>query len=199
MLVAMLPVVARAQPLKVEAFGDSLFAGFGLQEADAFPARLQAALVKDGFDVDVVTAAVSGDTSAGGLSRVDWMLGDDPALVIVELGGNDVLRAFDPAITRDNLDRICGAIAAKHVPMVLAGMMAPTSLGSAYVQKFDAIYPDLAKQYDAPLYPFVLQDVIFHPDLMQKDGIHPNEKGVAILVKGMLPLVEAQLRKSKPH
>ncbi len=186
---------ARAEPVKVEAFGDSIFAGYGVQESEAFPARMQAALRADGFDVQVVSAAVSGDTTTGGAARVDWMLGDNPGLVIVELGGNDVLRAIDPKIVRASLEAICGKIAAHHVPMVLAGMIAPPNMGDAYLRSFDAIYPDLAREYNALLYPFVLQNAMFHPDLMQGDGIHPNPKGVAIIVEGLKPLVEAELRK----
>ena len=185
---------ASADPIKIAAFGDSLFAGYGLHEADAFPARLEAALKQDGFDVTVVTAAVSGDTTAGGAERVDWMLGDSPGLVIVELGGNDVLRGIDPTIANANLEAICGKIAAHHVPMVLAGMMAPDNLGADYVTRFDAIYPALAKKYNAPLYPFVLQNIMFHPELMQADGIHPNVQGVAIMVAGLKPLVETELK-----
>ena len=189
---------AAGPPLVVEAFGDSLFAGYGLPAEAAFPARLQAALQRDGFNVRVAAAAVSGDTTAGGVSRLDWMLADHPGLVIVELGGNDVLRGLDPAEARRNLDAICGRLAGQHIPFVLAGMMAPASLGPAYQANFNSIYPDLARKYGAPLYPFVLDGVIFHPDLMQGDGIHPNATGEGVMVAGILPAIEGALKQLPP-
>jgi acyl-CoA thioesterase-1 len=187
---------AQARTLVVEAFGDSLFAGYGLQAADAFPARLQAALQRDGLDAKVIAGSVSGDTIADGVQRVDWMLQDHPDLVIVELGGNDVLRGLPPAQARAGLTAICDRLAAAHIRFILAGMMAPGNLGPQYASEFDAIYPDLAKKYGVPLYPFVLQSVIFHPDLMQADGIHPNVTGEQVMVRGLLPLVEAELKKA---
>ncbi len=193
----LLATAAHADPVKVEAFGDSLFAGYGLQAAEAFPALLQADLKQKGIDAQVTGAGVSGDTTADGLARLDWMLSDKPDFVVVEFGGNDVLRGLDPARARDNMDHICATLAQHHIRFMLAGMMAPASLGPAYQSQFDSIYPDLAKKYGVPLYPFVLNGLIFHPDLMQKDGIHPNQAGEKIMAADVAGVV-ADALKSAP-
>lgn len=184
-----------AEPIVVAVLGDSLTAGFGLAADQAFPARLEAALRAAGEDVRVINAGVSGDTSAGGLARLDWVLGDDPDVVIVELGSNDSLRGLDPADTFDNLDRIVTALKARNVTVMIAGMMAPRNLGREYVEEFDSIYPRLAEKHDVMLYPFFLDGVALDRALNQADLIHPNEQGVAVIVRRMLPQVRALLER----
>ncbi len=174
--------------------GDSLVAGFGLAADDAFPARLEAALRETGEDVRVINAGVSGDTSAGGLARLDWVLGDNPDIVLVELGSNDSLRGLDPAATFDNLDAIVTRLKARDVTVLLAGMMAPRNLGREYVAAFDAIYPRLAGKHAVALYPFFLDGVALDPALNQADLIHPNEEGVGVIVEKILPSVRAVLQ-----
>ena len=196
-LACLFATAAQAAPVKVEAFGDSLFAGYGLQAADAFPALLQADLKQRGVDAQVISGGVSGDTIADGLARLDWALNDKPDFMIVELGGNDVLRGLDPDRARETLDRICASLVQHHVRFMLAGMMAPANLGPAYQAKFDSIYPDLARKYDVPLYPFILSNIIFHPELMQGDGIHPNQAGEKIMAQGVADIA-AQALKPQP-
>jgi acyl-CoA thioesterase-1 len=176
-----------AEPLKILALGDSLTAGYGLAEADAFTTKLQKALKDKGYDVQVINAGVSGDTTAGGRARLDWALGDQPQIALVELGANDGLRGLDPASTRENLDAILTTLKERNIPTLLAGMYAPRNLGREYGDRFNAIYPELAAKYDVPLYPFFLEGVALDPNLNQEDGMHPNAKGVAIVVNGILP------------
>lgn len=149
--------VAAAEPVKILALGDSLTAGYGLPEADAFTTRLQQALKDKGYDVQVINAGVSGDTTAGGRARLDWALGDQPDVAVVELGANDGLRGLDPASTRENLDAILTVMKERGVPTLLAGMYAPRNLGREYGDRFNAIYPELAAKHDVPLYPFFLE------------------------------------------
>lgn len=183
--------VAAAEPVKILALGDSLTAGYGLPEADAFTTRLQQALKDKGYDVQVINAGVSGDTTAGGRARLDWALGDQPDVALVELGANDGLRGLDPASTRENLDAILTVMKERGVPTLLAGMYAPRNLGREYGDRFNAIYPELAAKHDVPLYPFFLEGVALDPKLNQEDGMHPNAKGVAIVVDGILPHLTA--------
>nr|WP_147040185.1 arylesterase [Skermanella aerolata] len=183
--------VAAAEPVKILALGDSLTAGYGLPEADAFTTRLQQALKDKGYDVQVINAGVSGDTTAGGRARLDWALGDQPDVAVVELGANDGLRGLDPASTRENLDAILTVMKERGVPTLLAGMYAPRNLGREYGDRFNAIYPELAAKHDVPLYPFFLEGVALDPKLNQEDGMHPNAKGVAIVVDGILPHLTA--------
>lgn len=183
--------VAAAEPVKILALGDSLTAGYGLPEADAFTTRLQQALKDKGYDVQVINAGVSGDTTAGGRARLDWALGDQPDVAVVELGANDGLRGLDPASTRENLDAILTVMKERGVPTLLAGMYAPRNLGREYGDRFNAIYPELAAKHDVPLYPFFLEGVALDPKLNQEDGMHPNAKGVAIVVNGILPHLTA--------
>ena len=187
LIVAALP--ARAEGLKVLALGDSLTAGYGMDQRDAFPVQLQAALKTAGHDVTIVNAGVSGDTSAGGRSRLEWLLSPDVDAVIVELGANDGLRGVDPAQTRENIDWILAKLNARRLPVLLTGMQAPPNLGKDYGIEFNSIYPDLAQKYDSVYDPFFLQGVAADPALNQKDGIHPNADGVAIIVKRMTPKV----------
>ena len=183
--------VAAAEPVRILALGDSLTAGYGLPEADAFTTRLQQALKDKGYDVQVINAGVSGDTTAGGRARLDWALGDQPDVALVELGANDGLRGLDPASTRENLDAILTVMKERGVPTLLAGMYAPRNLGREYGDRFNAIYPELAAKHDVPLYPFFLEGVALDPKLNQEDGMHPNAKGVAIVVDGILPHLTA--------
>lgn len=181
---------AAADKLHIVVFGDSLTAGYGLSEKAAFPARLEDALQRRGFAVRVSNAGVSGDTSAGGLARLAWTLGDRPDLMIVELGANDALRGLNPQQTRQNLDRILSRLSQRHILALLAGMKAPRNLGEDYYTKFDRLYPELARRHQVPFYPFFLEGVAGVPDLNQADGIHPNAAGVEVIVRRILPLVE---------
>jgi acyl-CoA thioesterase-1 len=183
-----LPAVARAP--QILAFGDSLTAGLGLAESEALPARLEARLRHDGISAKVINAGVSGDTTAGGLARLDWALADKPDLVLLELGANDALRGTDPATVRANLDAMIARIQAAGARVLLIGMKAPPNWGEAYERGFDRIYPELAKHHNVPLYPFLLEGVAMDPHLNQADGLHPNERGVAVIVDRLAPLVE---------
>jgi acyl-CoA thioesterase-1 len=179
------------RPVKIVAFGDSLTAGLGLPATAAFPARLQRALIGKGLAVDVINAGVSGDTSTDGLARLDWSVPDDADAVILELGANDALRGLDPKRTRAALDAILRRLAARHVPVLLAGMRAPPSMGADYTQAFDAIYPDLAAAYGVVFYPFFLDGVAAQRGLNQGDGLHPTAAGVDVIVERLLPQAEA--------
>ncbi|WP_165825272.1 arylesterase [Rhodopseudomonas palustris] len=183
-----------AKPLKVVVLGDSLTAGYGLPAADAFPAKLQKALKAKGIDTEMVNAGVSGDTASGGLERLDWSVPPDADAVIVELGANDALRGTDPKVPRKALDAILKRLKARNLPVLLAGMLAPPNYGKDYAAQFDAIYPELAKQYDVPVYPFFLDGVAAVSNLNQADGIHPTAAGVDVIVERILPKVEALLR-----
>lgn len=182
--------LAAARPVRVIAYGDSLTAGYGLPPGEGFAPKLQAALRKQGYDVTVIDAGVSGDTTSGGLARLDWSLGDGADAAILELGANDMLRGIDPAVPRANLAKMLEAFKAKHVKVLLAGMHAAPSLGQDYAGRFDPIYPDLAKRYDVPLYPFFLQGIIGDPGQHLADGLHPNAKGVDTIVANILPSVD---------
>ncbi len=185
----------QAGPPRLLVLGDSLTAGYGLPSRDAFPTRLEAALGALGLDVAVINAGVSGDTSAGGLARLEWTLADNPHAVIVALGANDALRALDPALTRANLDRIVGALRKRGLPVLVAGMLAPRNLGADYIERFDAIYVELAASHDVLLYPFLLEGVAGVAALNQEDGLHPNAAGVEEIVKRILPSVGCLLRR----
>jgi acyl-CoA thioesterase-1 len=178
-----------AEPLRILAFGDSLTAGYGLNEQDSFPAQLELALGAAGVNASVINAGVSGDTSAGGLARLDWALVDRPDLVIVELGANDALRGLDPATIAANLDAILTRLRADGRGVLLAGMWAPPNLGADYADAFNAIYPVLAERHGVPLYPFFLDGVAADRALNQDDGIHPNAAGVRVIVRRILPHV----------
>ncbi len=181
---------AFAREIRIVGFGDSLMAGYRLDENDAFPAQLQAALHKDGFDVTVTNAGVSGDTTSGGLERLNWSVPDGTDLVILELGANDALRGIPPEITERNLAKMIEDLKARGIGVLLAGMLAPPNMGSDYEAAFNPIYPSLAKKYDVPLYPFFLEGVAAQKDLQLDDGMHPNPEGVKRIVNGILPAVE---------
>jgi acyl-CoA thioesterase I len=174
-------------------FGDSLTAGYGLPENEAFPARLEAWLRHHGIAARVVNAGVSGDTTAGGLARLDWALADKPDLVVLALGANDALRGIDPATARANLDNMIRKIKADGAKLLLLGMLAPPNWGTAYQKAFDRIFPDLAHAYHVPLYPFFLEGVAMKPELNQADGLHPNARGVIVLVNHIGPVVAGVL------
>ncbi len=178
------------EPVRIVAFGDSLTAGLGLSAGDAFPARLEAALREKGLDVTITNAGVSGDTTTGGLARLDWTLGDPVDGIIVELGANDALRGIDPAIARAALDEIIARLKTREITILLAGMLAPPNMGPEYGAAFNAIYPDLAETYGILLYPFFLDGVAGSPRLNQPDGLHPTAAGVDIIVARILPSVE---------
>ncbi|HZP99577.1 MAG TPA: arylesterase [Reyranella sp.] len=192
-LLALSQTFAQDAPVKIAVLGDSLAAGYGIRPQEAIPARLEAALKAQGRNVVVLNHGVSGDTSAGGLDRLDWMLGDKPDIVLVELGGNDALRGIDPAVTERNLDAVLARLKAAGVTVWLAGMLAPRNLGPDYTKAFDGIYQKLADKYRVPLYPFILDGVAQDPALNQADGIHPNPKGVDVIVQHLLPFVTRNL------
>jgi acyl-CoA thioesterase I len=184
-----LPLRAAARETRILAFGDSLTAGLGLPADQAFPARLQAKLRGEGLNVRVIDAGVSGDTTTGGLARLDWVLGDKPDLVILELGANDALRGIDPKIVRANLEAMIAKIKDSGAALLLAGMRAPANWGADYQQSFDRIYPDLAQERRVSLYPFFLEGVAMNPELNQLDGEHPNARGEDIVVDRIAPYV----------
>ena len=181
---------AEAAPIRIMAFGDSLSAGFGLAApGDAYPVKLQAALRAKGYDVTIINASVSGDTTADGVARLDWALGDHPDYALVELGANDMLRGLDPDAAKANLDRILTALDAAKVKVLLMGMASSKNWGADYKQRFDGIYPDLAARHHVPLYPFFLDGVALDPKLNQPDMLHPDVAGVDVLVARTLPAV----------
>ena len=184
---------ASAGPVMLVAFGDSLTAGLGLAPEAAFPARLEAALRERGHDVEILNAGVSGDTTAGGLARVDWSVGPEADGVIVELGANDALRGITPAKTRANLDRLISRLSEKPVAVLLTGMLAPRNLGDDYARQFDRIFPDLAQAHATIFYPFFLEGVVTESKLNLEDGIHPNAAGVEVIVARILPFAEQLL------
>ncbi len=188
------PAAHAAEPIRLLAFGDSLTAGYGLPPEDGFTAQLQAALTAHGISVVVENAGITGDTTAGGLSRLDWSLADKPDAVLLELGANDMLRGINPLEPYTNLDRILTRLQAAKLPVLLCGMRAATNWGPEYQQKFDDIYPTLARKYGVPLYPFFLDGVALDPVLTQPDGLHPTKAGVAVIVARILPVVEKLLK-----
>jgi acyl-CoA thioesterase-1 len=196
LLLALVPAFqahAQSAPIKIAVLGDSLAAGYGVKPAESFPARLEAALKAQGRNVTVLNHGVSGDTTAGGLDRIDWMLADKPDIVLVELGGNDALRGTDPAVTEKNLTAIVEKLKGAGVTVWLAGMLAPRNLGSDYVTAFDGLYKRIAERYQVPLYPFILDGVAQDPAFIQADGIHPNPKGAQVVADRLLPFVTKNL------
>lgn len=182
--------VAAAPPLRIVALGDLLTAGYGLAANEAFPVRLQQALATKGIAADVANAGVSGDTAAGGLARLDWSVPDGTDAVILELGANDALRGIDPKVTRAALESMLSKLSARHIAVLLCGMLAPRNMGAEFGTAFDAIYPDLAAKYGAILYPFFLDGVATDPKLNQRDGLHPTAAGIDRIVASILPDVQ---------
>jgi acyl-CoA thioesterase I len=188
---------AQHRPIKIIAFGDSLTAGYGLPPKNAFPVRLAAALKARGHNVAIINAGVSGDTTAGGLARLDWAIPDDADGVIIELGANDALRGLDPAQARKNLEAIITRIKAKGADILLTGMRAPRNYGPEFTRAFDRNFPELAKKHDLLFYPFFLEGILLNSALNLDDGIHPNAKGVDVIVQGILPHVEELIERVK--
>jgi len=181
----------------VVAFGDSLYAGYGVAQNESFPFRLEQALKAEGLAVQVHNAGVSGETSLGGMQRLAFTLDGlprKPDLLLLDLGGNDMLRGLPPEDSEKNLRAILDQLKQRHIPVLLTGMMAAPNMGKDYAAKFDAIYPRLAKDYDLPLYPFFLDGVIGDPKLMQADSIHPNPAGVTLIVGKIAPMVAGLLK-----
>jgi len=195
----MLPAAVRAdgKPVQIVALGDSLTAGYGLPNGDAFPTKLQAALKAKGIDAAVANAGVSGDTASAGLERIDWSVPDGTGAVIVELGANDALRGLDPAVTRKALDAILTRLAARRLPVLFAGMKAPPNMGADYASVFDAIYPALAVKHPVIFYPFFLDGVAADAKLNQGDGMHPTAAGVDVIVARILPSVVELVAKAR--
>jgi len=181
------------KPVKMVVLGDSLSAGLGLSAPAAFPARLQKALQSKGIAVDMINAGVSGDTSSGGRDRLDWSVPEGTEAVIVELGANDALRGVDPKVTRSALTDILTRLKARKIAVLLCGMYAPPNYGADYSARFNAIYPDIAREFGVPLYPFFLEGVATEAKLNQPDGLHPTAEGIDVIVKNILPTVEAFL------
>ncbi len=190
-------VYATTEQYKLVAFGDSLTAGYGLSGSNSFPSQLQQSLRIKGYNVIVINAGVSGDTAAGGLSRLDWSIDEDVDGVIIELGANDALRGTPPASTRASLEQLLLRLKNQNIDLLLTGMLAPPNLGPDYGRAFNAIFPDLARKYDLVFYPFFLKNVAGIPSLNQPDGLHPTPQGVKVIVQNILPKVEELLKKSK--
>ena len=185
--------LAFADPVKIVGFGDSLMAGYQLDAGQSFPEKLEVALKERGHDVVIVNAGVSGDTTAGGLSRLDWSVPDDTDLVILELGANDMLRGIAPEVTDKNLTAMIERLDERDIDVVLAGMVAAPNLGADYAERYNSIFPRLAAKYDLPLYPFFLEGVVTERSLLLEDGIHPSAEGVDRMVEQFLPLIEEVL------
>jgi acyl-CoA thioesterase-1 len=190
---AQTPAQVATKPIKMVVLGDSLSAGLGLSAPAAFPARLQKSLQAKGIAVDMINAGVSGDTASGGRDRLDWSIPEGTEAVILELGANDALRGTDPKVTRAALMDILTRLNARKIAVLLCGMLAPPNYGSDYSARFNAIYPDLAKQFGVPLYPFFLEGVATEAKFNQADGLHPTAEGVDVIVRNILPSVEAFL------
>jgi acyl-CoA thioesterase I len=192
-VLAQTPAASPAKPIKMVVLGDSLSAGLGLSASSAFPARLQKSLQAKGIKVDMVNAGVSGDTASGGRDRLDWSVPEGTDAVILELGANDALRGTNPDVTRAALTDILTRLKARKIAVLLCGMLAPPNYGSEYADRFNAIYPELSKSFGVPLYRFFLEGVAAEAKLNQPDGLHPTAAGVDVIVKNILPSVEAFL------
>lgn len=190
---ALMGVSAKAQdgPLQIVGFGDSLMAGYQLPPSDSYTAQMEAALKTKGMEVAITNAAVSGDTSSGGLSRAEWSVPDGTDGVILELGANDALRGISPTETEKNLDALITGFQKRNIPVLLIGILAPPNMGDDYATRFNPIYKKLAEKYAVPLYPFFLDGVVLEQSLKLEDGMHPNTKGVGVMVEKSLPAVEA--------
>ncbi|MGI9350516.1 MAG: arylesterase [Rhizobiaceae bacterium] len=197
-LLLVLPVTqasANCADVRVVVFGDSLVAGYGLPPGKAFPEQLSQALQGKSSSIDVINAGVSGDTTSGGLSRLEWSVGDGADIVVLELGANDALRGIPVEITRKNLDAMISRLKSASIEIVLAGMLAPPNMGKKYGDAFNAIYPELAEKHEIKLYPFFLEGVATDPQFNQDDGIHPNPEGVQVMVKNFMPALDSVLEK----
>lgn len=181
---------ARAELLHLVGFGDSLMAGYQLPPEDAFPARLEKALKAKGHDIVIANAGVSGDTTSGGLARIDWSVPDGTKGVILELGANDALRGIPPEESRKNLVSMIEKLKSRNIAVLLVGMIAPPNMGDDYAARFNPIYPELAAKYGVELYPFFLDGVVENPGLKLEDGMHPNGEGIGVMVERFLPYAE---------
>lgn len=186
-------LAAEAEPVEIVGFGDSLMAGYQLDAGQSFPEKLEAALRAKGHDVTVANAGVSGDTTSGGLSRLDWSVPDGTDLVVLELGANDMLRGISPEITERNLDAMISRLKERGIAVLLAGMVAAPNLGDDFGATFNGLYPRLAEKHDLIFYPFFLDGVAANPGLLLEDGMHPNALGVDRMVANALPTVERAL------
>ncbi len=184
-----------AQSVNIVAFGDSLTAGYGLLGRDAYPAKMEAALRAKGYSVSIANAGVSGDTTSGGLARVDYSVPQGTQAVILELGANDMFQGVPPSVIKRNLEAIIQKLRARHIEVMLAGMYATRSLGKEYYTAFDSVYRDLAAKYGLVFMPFFLDGVVGHQNLNQPDGLHPTAAGIDIVVKKSLPSVEALIQR----
>ena len=193
----LMPWGCLAKEIKILALGDSLIAGYGLDTKEHFTTLLQKQLKNEGLNVRLINAGVSGDTSAGGLTRLEWSLASNPDAVILELGANDGLRGINPSTTKTNLAKILGQLRLKDIPVLFAGMLAPPNLGREYGSKFNKTYQDLAQEFDVVFYPFFLDGVAGVPELNQLDGIHPTGEGIAEIVMRIEPYVKKLLSKIK--
>jgi acyl-CoA thioesterase I len=182
-----------ADPIKIVGFGDSLMAGYQLEAGQGFPAQLQKALKDQGFDVEIADAGVSGDTTSGGLARLDWSVPDGTDLVILELGANDALRGVDPKETEANLRAMIEKLKARNTAIILAGMLAPPNMGDGYGSEFNGIFPNLSKEFGLPLINFFLEGVAGNSALQLDDRMHPNPDGVRKMVENALPVVKESL------
>ena len=189
-LIKVSSAAAEQTTIRIVAIGDSLFAGYGLPVEHRFTNQLEQALIRRGHDVTIFNASVSGDTTSGGLARIDWVLSESYSAVILFLGYNDAFRNIPVANVRENLTRIIENIQARQLPILFVGAKAPRNLGAIYYEAFDSVYEDLAVQYNLEFYPFFLEGVAAVPELNQRDGIHPNKEGVSVIVKQILPYVE---------
>jgi len=186
--------IARAEPIKLVGFGDSLMAGYQLPASDAFPVKLEKALREKGYDVEIANAGVSGDTSSGGLARLDWSIPDGTSGVILELGANDALRGIPPEQTEKNLDTMLTRLKERGIAVLLAGILAPPNMGPDYGERFNGIYQRLAEKHGVSLYPFFLDGVVTKANLQLEDGMHPNSEGVDVMVRNILPAAESFLK-----
>ncbi|HLH97696.1 MAG TPA: arylesterase [Xanthobacteraceae bacterium] len=194
-----LPSWGAEGPVRIVALGDSLTAGFGLPAEAAFPVRLEKALNDKGLAVEIANAGVSGDTMSGGLDRLDWSVPEGTEAVILELGANDMLRGLDPQVTNKALAEILRRLSDRHIDVLLCGMLAAPNLGADYAASFNRIYPDAAAARHLLLYPFFLEGVAGHPDLIQRDGLHPTAAGVDVIVAGILPKAEELVAQVRSH
>ena len=179
-----------SDPIRILAIGDSLIAGYGLKPEEGFTAQLEKALNDKDYTVQIVNSGISGDTTSGGLARIDWVLSDPYSAVILNLGNNDAFRAVPVDLVKQNLIDILERIQSRKLPILLAGAKAPRNLGPEYSEAFDTIYPEIARHFDVLFYPFFLEGVATDASLNQQDGIHPNKAGVSLIVIQMLPYVE---------
>ena len=186
-----------AKPVRIVAFGDSLSSGYDLKLSQSFPAQLEKELKARGHDVAVTNAGVSGDTTAAALERLAWAVPEGSDAVILELGGNDALRGIDPKQTRANLEKLIAGLKERRIAILLAGMRAPANWGDKYAEEFDAIFPDLAREHGLVFYPFFLEGVVLDPELNFDDGIHPSGKGIAEIVRRIVPSVEELIARAQ--